>query len=57
MARKYVSVKTPKRPVGKRCMHCNRPAKVVGVDATDDRFRHRVFYCLEHAQQFGAVRE
>lgn len=55
--RKYINVKVYKTSIGKQCMHCGRPARVVALDAADKKFRLRVRYCMEHAVELGAVKQ
>lgn len=55
--RKFINVKVYKTNVGRQCMHCGRPARVIALDAVDKKFRHRVRYCMEHAVEFGAVEQ
>ena len=57
---RYLEIKVHKRNVGRRCMHCGRPAKVTGWRRTGPNMKdstcHPVRYCIEHAVQFGAVK-
>lgn len=52
--RAFIYVKQYRRPIGRRCMHCGRPATVTAVD-NGGKFRHEVRYCEEHARQEGAI--
>lgn len=52
---KLIYVKTHKRPVGRRCMHCGRPATVTAV-RDDGKFKLNVRYCHEHAVEVGAIK-
>lgn len=50
---RYSKIQRPNRPVGHRCMHCNRRATVTGWRRTGPTFaeslQHRIYYCDQHA--------
>ena len=51
---RFVHVARPTGTIGRGCMHCGRPARVVAERVTQDngrRWRMAVAYCDEHAQQ------
>lgn len=50
----FVKVQTPKRPTGKSCLHCGRPATVLATRKSNG-FRLAVRYCEIHAQMRGAL--
>ena len=52
----FVGVKSYQRPIGKKCMHCGRPATVTATRKSNG-FRLAVRYCDEHAAMRGAVKE
>ena len=45
----FIVVKRPKRGVGKRCMHCNKPATTTAVRKANGH-RRAVRYCDDHAE-------
>lgn len=53
---RFVKVKHHTRPVGKRCMHCGRPATVTAT-RKDGKYRLSVWYCDEHAEMRGVFGE
>ena len=44
----YIAVKRPKRNIGKRCMHCGKPAKVLAIRKLYGN-KLTVRYCETHA--------
>lgn len=57
-ARRTVHVKTHKRSVGRRCLHCGRPATVTGIAIVGKgKWRLPVRYCQLHAVEMGAIKE
>lgn len=50
----FVKVKRPKRGVGKRCMHCNKPATTTAVRKTNG-YKMDVRYCDNHAEMIIGV--
>lgn len=49
MSASHVHVKTYQRPIGRRCMHCGKPATVTATRKTGGGFRFDVRYCGDHA--------
>ena len=47
MTTRIIGVKRYKRPIGRACMHCGRPATVTAT--RKGRHRLNVRYCAEHA--------
>jgi hypothetical protein len=48
---RHINVKQFARPIGRRCMHCGRPATVTATRRAAGRggLRLDVRYCAEHA--------
>ena len=61
MIDRFVNVKVFKRPVGRRCMHCNSSARVTAWRRTGPRrgetFDLPIRYCLACAVKLGAIKE
>lgn len=54
---KFTYVKVHKRSVGKRCMHCGRPATVTALRVSPrSKFKLNVRYCQVHAEELGATK-
>lgn len=49
MTTKTVNVKRRKRPIGRRCMHCNRSATVTATRILGNGMRFDVHMCVECA--------
>lgn len=59
MTERFIGVKRYQRKTGHQCMHCGRPARVLGTAVhryrDGKKFRVKVRYCDEHAAARGAV--
>ncbi len=47
---RFITVRRPKRGVGKRCMHCKKPATTTAIRKANGH-RMDVRYCDEHATE------
>lgn len=49
--RRFIHVRRYKRSIGKRCMHCGRPATTTAMRKTAGGKKLAVRYCHEHDEQ------